>query len=210
MSVSKMEEGKVFVVSGPSGSGKGTVIGILQEIYTGMEVAVSATTRAPREGEAEGVNYFYKTKAEFEELIKNDEVLEYTIYNGNYYGTLKSEAERITEKGKDLVLEIEVNGCGQMKRKLGSRCVAIMLTAPDSKELERRLRGRGTETEDEIQRRLRRALDEVKEVTKYDYLLINENGKADKCAEDLLAVITAERLKADRAEEYLRENYPEI
>lgn len=201
--------GIVYVISGPSGSGKGTVIDLLREMYPGMGIAVSATTRLPREGEAEGVNYFYKTREEFEELIEKGEVLEHTVYNGNYYGTLKSEADRINGEGKDLVLEIEVDGCGQMKRKLGDRCVTVMLAAPDSAELERRLRLRGTESEEQIQSRLRRAIEEVRHAPEYDYLLINETGKAAECAENLLSVIRAGHFRTKNCLDRFYEGYPE-
>ena len=201
--------GLVFVISGPSGSGKGTVVDILREIYDDVGVSVSATSRQPRPGERDGVNYYYKTREEFESLIKNNEVLEYTQYNGNYYGTLKSEADRITESGKDLILEIEIDGGSQVKRLLGDRCINIMLTAPDATELERRLRDRGTETEEAILGRLKRAKEEIREGVNMDYLVVNETGKSRECAEKLLTIIKAEHMRAHRAEEYLKRNFPE-
>ncbi len=205
--MTERDHGLVFVISGPSGSGKGTVIEELGKIYDRTGVAVSATSRKPREGEKEGVNYFYKTRKQFEKMVRDGEILEYTEYNGNYYGTLKSETRRITEEGRDVILEIEVDGCGQVKRLLGDGCVTIMLTAPDREELERRLRGRGTETEEEIQRRLERALFEVSQTPKYEYLLINETNRADKCARDLLSVIRAEHLRTCRSGEVFEEGY---
>jgi len=201
--------GLVFVISGPSGSGKGTVVDILRKIYDDVGVSVSATSRQPRPGERDGVNYYYKTREEFESLIKNNEVLEYTQYNGNYYGTLKSEADRITESGKDLILEIEIDGGSQVKRLLGDRCINIMLTAPDATELERRLRDRGTETEEAILGRLKRAKEEIREGVNMDYLVVNETGKSRECAEKLLTIIKAEHMRAHRAEEYLKINFPE-
>ena len=201
--------GLVFVISGPSGSGKGTVVDILRKIYDDVGVSVSATSRQPRPGERDGVNYYYKTREEFESLIKNNEVLEYTQYNGNYYGTLKSEADRITESGKDLILEIEIDGGSQVKRLLGDRCINIMLTAPDATELERRLRDRGTETEEAILGRLKRAKEEIREGVNMDYLVVNETGKSRECAEKLLTIIKAEHMRAHRAEEYLKRNFPE-
>jgi len=201
--------GLVFVISGPSGSGKGTVVDILREIYDEIGVSVSATSRSPRPGEADGVNYYYKTREEFESLIKNGEVLEYTQYNSNYYGTLKSEADKITASGKDLILEIEIDGGGQVKRLLGDKCINIMLIAPDAAELERRLRDRGTETEEAILGRLARAKEEIKEGIKMDYLVVNETGKSRECAEKLLTIIKAEHMRAHRAENYLKKNFPE-
>ena len=201
------DHGLVFVISGPSGSGKGTVISELAKIYPKTDVAVSATSRKPREGEKEGVNYFYKTRKQFEKLVKDGEILEHTEYNGNYYGTLKSETKRIMDEGNDVILEIEVDGCSQVKRLLGDSCVTIMLTAPDRAELERRLRGRGTETEEEIQKRLSRALFEVSQTPNYEYLLINETDRADECAKDLLSVIRAEHLRTARSSEVFEEGY---
>ena len=199
--------GMVLVISGPSGSGKGTVIGILEEIYPNMGLAVSATTREMREGEAEGVNYFYKTREEFEKMIAGGEVLEYTIYNGNYYGTLKSEAERITAEGKDLVLEIEVDGAGQIKRLMGDKATAVMLIAPSGEEQERRLRGRGTESDEVIAARVKRAREEIREAPKYDYVVVNETDRAEECARDILAIIRAEHMRSDRMQAYIHDYF---
>ncbi|MBQ9717456.1 MAG: guanylate kinase, partial [Clostridia bacterium] len=163
------KRGIVIVISGPSGSGKGTVVKELRAICPTMQVSVSATTRQPREGEQNGVDYYFKTREEFEGLIERGEVLEYTQYNGNYYGTLKSEAERIISEGDDLILEIEVDGGGQIKRLMGDRVCGIMLIAPDAAEQENRLRGRGTESEEVIKGRLSRAREEILEAPNYDY-----------------------------------------
>lgn len=190
--------GIVFVISGPSGSGKGTVVEILRGMYKGAGVSVSVTSREPRDGERDGVNYYYKTAEEIEELIKTGQMLEYTRYNGNYYGTLKSEAERITAEGKDLILEIEVDGGAQIKRAMGDKCVLIMLTAPDSDELERRLRGRDSEEEDVILGRLARAHEEIKLVPAYDYVVVNQSGAAQECANDVFTIIRAEHMKSSR------------
>lgn len=202
------KNGIVFVVSGPAGSGKGTVVELLRQMYDDVGVSVSATTRQPRPGEVHGKSYYYKTREEFEALIKDGEVLEYTCYNGNYYGTLKSEAERILESGKDMILEIEVDGGSQVKKLLGSNCINVMLIAPDAEELERRLRGRGTETEDAIIARLNRSKEELKELVNYDYMVVNETGKSAECAEKLLTIIKAEHMKAHRADAYIKANYP--
>ncbi len=198
-----MTKGIVIVISGPSGSGKGTVVDVLREIYPTAGVSVSATTRGKRPGEVDGVHYHYKSREEFEELIKNGEVLEYTEYNGNYYGTLKSEADRIVNSGKDLILEIEVDGAGQIKKLLGDECTAVMLVAPDGAELERRLRDRGTESEEAILGRLARARDEIKLAPMYDYIVVNENGKIKECAENIMAIIKAEHQKYSRREDFI-------
>ena len=191
--------GIVIVISGPSGSGKGTVVDILRGMYESAGVSVSATSRKPRDGEKEGVNYYYKTPEQFEGLIKNGEMLEYTKYNGNYYGTLKAEAERIIGEGKDLILEIEVEGGAQIKRIMGDNSVLIMLTAPDPEELERRLRGRGTDADDVIAGRMARAHEEIKLAREYDYVVVNGNGAPEECAETILSIIKAEHMKSVRS-----------
>ncbi len=198
--------GIVFVISGPSGSGKGTVVDILRKIYPNAGVSVSATSREPREGETEGVNYYYKTRDEFEKLIKNNEVLEYTEYNGNYYGTLKSEAERIIGSGQDLILEIEVDGGRQIKKLLGDDCVLIMLMAPNSDEQEKRLRERGTESDDVINGRLERTREEINEASAYDYIVVNENKKSSECAGVIVSIIKAEHKRYKRNKAFI-ENY---
>ncbi len=202
-----MSNGIVFVISGPSGSGKGTVVELLRSIYPDAGVSVSATSRLPREGEKEGVSYYYKSKEEFESLIEAGQVLEYTQYNGNYYGTLKSEVERITAEGKDVILEIEVDGGGQVQRLLGNRCVRIMLIAPSAQEQERRLRDRGTESEEVIQGRLARAKAEILEAKNYEYVVVNETDRTKECAEEILAIIKAEHRQSDRMMEYIREYF---
>lgn len=202
-----MNNGIVFVISGPSGSGKGTVVEILREIYPEAGVSISATSRKPREGEREGVNYYYKTREEFEALIEADEVLEHTEYNGNYYGTLRSEVQRIIGEGKDIILEIEVDGGGQVKRLMGDDCVTIMLIAPSAEEQERRLRGRGTETEDVIAGRLDRAKAEIREAVNYDYVVVNKTGGTEECAAEIMSIIKAEHRKSRRMNAYIGEYF---
>ena len=201
------KRGIVIVISGPSGSGKGTVVKELRQICPSMQVSVSATTRQPRAGETDGVEYYFKTREEFEGLIERGEVLEYTQYNGNYYGTLKSEAERIISAGNDLILEIEVDGGGQIKRLMGDECVSVMLIAPSAAEQESRLRGRGTEAEDVIQGRLARAKAEIREAVNYDYVVVNESGRQAECAENILGIIKAEHFKTARMSSYIAEYF---
>lgn len=199
--------GIVVVLSGPSGSGKGTVVGELHRLCPEMKVAISATTRQPRAGEEDGVHYYFRTREEFEGLIERGEVLEYTQYNGNYYGTLKSEVDRIISAGDDIILEIEVDGGGQIKRLLGDECVSVMLIAPSAAEQEIRLRGRGTEAEDVILKRLERAREEVRLAVDYDYIVVNESGRSDECAENILAIIKAEHNRTSRMSNRLAEYF---
>lgn len=189
-----MRKGILFIISGPAGSGKGTVVQKLLSAHPDLKLSVSATTRAPRPGEINGVHYYYLSKEEFEERIKNSEMLEYTTYSQNYYGTPKKEVLEAMDKGIDVILEIEVDGAMQIKSMVEGS-VAIMLTPPDSDVLESRLRGRGTETEDVIKWRLERAKEEIKLLPKYDYSVINEDNKSDECAELIYSIIKSEHQK---------------
>ena len=190
-----MDKGLIFVVSGPAGSGKGTVVKLLREKIPTLGFSVSATTRAPRPGEVDGVNYYYISRERFGELLADGKILEHTEYCGNLYGTLKSEAERVLAEGRDIILEIEVEGALQVKKLMPDDTVTIMLIAPDKNELERRLRGRGTETDDVILNRLDRAITEIGLAEKYDYVVTNETDKSDECADKIRSIITAEHLK---------------
>ena len=165
------EKGLLIVVSGPAGSGKGTVNGILLESPE-FAYSVSATTRAPRPGEVDGVNYHFITKEDFEARIARGEMLEYTSYCGNYYGTPLREAIEVMESGRNLILEIEVEGAQNVKR-IYPEAVLIMLLPPSFAVQESRLRGRGTETEEKICARLARTREEIPLVDHYDYVVYN-------------------------------------
>ena len=190
------EKGLLVVVSGPAGSGKGTVLP--KVIAAGnFRFSVSATTRAPRPGEKEGVNYHYLTRDAFEARIAAGEMLEYTTYCNNYYGTPKKEAEAVLETGCNLLLEIEVEGAANVKKAYPD-AVLIMLLPPSYAVEEARLRGRGTESEEALVRRLEQARYEVKQAPHYDYIVYNRDGEADRAAEDILAIVRAERLRTAR------------
>ena len=195
-----MKKGTFFVLSGPSGSGKGTV---LQEVLRKSDrivYSVSATSRSPRTGEVDGINYYFKSREEFETLIKADAFIEYTETYGNYYGTLKSEVERAKALGKHLILEIEVDGATQIKKQY-PEAVLVMVTPPSVTEQSRRLHSRGRDTEESIARRLKRAEAELDYLPKYDYLIVNEDGKLDRATDDFLTVAHAEALRtAHRAD----------
>lgn len=187
-----MEKGLLVVVSGPAGSGKGTVNKILMD-RPDYAFSVSATTRAPRPGEVDGVNYHYISVEEFEKRIAADELLEYTKYCGNYYGTLKKETEAVLESGRNLILEIEVEGAMNVKRLCPDSAVLIMLLPPTYAVQEQRLRGRATETEEVILKRLERAKEEMEYLSQYDYVVYNHDGRAEECAEEINGIVRAEK-----------------
>ena len=191
-----MEKGLIIVVSGPAGSGKGTVNRHLLD--TGKYVfSVSATTRAPRPGEVDGVNYHFITEEDFKKMIETGEMLEYTYYSGNYYGTPKKEALEVIESGRNLLLEIEVEGAMNIK-KAYPEAVLIMLLPPGFKTQEKRLRGRGTETEEKILARLARTREEVVLLPNYDYVVYNDDGCDVECAEEIEAIVFAEKRATKR------------
>ena len=200
-----MKKGIMLVVSGPAGSGKGTVNAHL--FATGDFVfSVSATTRAPRPGEIDGVNYHFITKEDFASRIENGDMLEYTEYCGNFYGTPRKEAEEVLASGKNLILEIEVEGAENVKKKFPD-AVLVLLLPPSYEVQEQRLRGRGTETEEKITQRLARAKEEIYHASSYDYVVYNYDGADRQAAEQILAIVSAEKCSLSRnprvAEEYL-------
>lgn len=194
------KKGILLVVSGPAGSGKGTVLSILQSKYEGFACSVSATSRPKLANEAEGVNYYYISREKFESMLENGEILEYTEYCGNYYGTPKSEVDKIIASGKNLILEIEVDGAMQIKRKYPD-AVLVMIIPPSAKKQEERLRTRNRDTEEQIERRMRRAHSEIKRIDMYDYVVINDDGKAEAAADSLYAITVAEKNRASRTSE---------
>ena len=183
-----MSKGKILVISGPSGAGKGTVVNRLLEIDDTVCLSISATTRNKREGEEHGVHYFYISKEDFLSKIENNELLEYNCYNGNYYGTLKSYVDSLVESGKNVILEIDINGGFQIKEKC-PEAVLIFLTATSFEEIERRLRKRNTESEEAIQKRLEIAKAETERSKEYDFIVYNED--VDKCARSIIDIINA-------------------
>ena len=191
-----MNKGLMIVVSGPAGSGKGTVNAHL--IASGdYRFSVSATTRAPRPGEIDGVNYHYITKEEFLARIDSGDMLEYTEYCGNYYGTPKKEAEETLALGKNLLLEIEVEGARNIKAKY-PEAVLVLLLPPSHSVQEQRLRSRGTETEDKILLRLARAKEEIAFADCYDYVVYNHDGRDKEAAQEILSIVAAEKASLKR------------
>ena len=201
-----INKGLMLVVSGPAGSGKGTVNGMLMK-REDFAFSVSATTRQPRPGEIDGVNYHYVSREEFLARIESGDMLEYTEYCGNFYGTPLKEAEEVLASGKNLILEIEVEGAENVKKKYPD-AVLVLLLPPSYAVQEQRLRGRGTETEEKITERLARAKEEIAHASSYDYVVYNYDGKDAEAAEQILAIVSAEKCSLARntsvAEDYLK------
>ena len=187
-----------FVLSGPSGCGKGTIVKELLKKYPEtFALSVSATTRAPRVGEVDGVHYYFITREEFEHRIDDQQILEYTSYCGNYYGTPKKELYERTVSGINVILEIEVEGAMNVRR-LCPEAVLIYVLPPDAETLEARLRGRGTNTEEDIANRLATAREEIRCLPDYDYIVINENDGAEAAADEIVNIIASEQHKVSR------------
>ena len=180
-----MSKGKLVVISGTSGVGKGTVLGIMMERRKDLVFSVSATTRAPRPGEVDGVHYYFITKERFEEMIAGGEFLEYDAHMANYYGTPRAQAEEKMERGS-VLLDIDPKGAQQVKA-AAPEAVLVFIMPPSMEELERRLRGRGDTPEEQIALRMERAVWEMEQRHWYDHVVVNDD--ADRCAEEILKII---------------------
>lgn len=183
-----MSKGKVFIISAPSGTGKGTVISKILELCGGVEMSVSATTRKPREGEADGKHYHFLSMEQFDEMIENDQFLEYATYAGNKYGTPLPPIIEKTSEGIHIILEIEVQGFKQVKSKM-PEAVSIFIVPPSMEELERRLRSRGTDDEETIIKRLAIAKSELLVSEEYDYIVVND--VVDRAANEIINIINS-------------------
>ncbi|MED3725054.1 guanylate kinase [Priestia endophytica] len=190
------EKGILIVLSGPSGVGKGTVRkALFSEEELSLQYSISATTRKPREGEVHGVDYLFKERGEFEEMIKNDQLLEWAEYVGNYYGTPVEYVQKTLDEGKDVFLEIEVQGAMQVKKAFPEG-LFIFLAPPSLSELRNRIVTRGTESEDLIHNRLTAAKEEIEMMDSYDYVV--ENDKVEHACDKIKAIVTAEHCKRSR------------
>lgn len=200
-------KGILVVVSGFSGVGKGTLMKLLTERYGHYALSISATTRPPREGEVDGREYFFKSRDEFETLIAEDRLIEYAEYCGNYYGTPRDYVEDQMEQGRDVVLEIEIQGALKVKQKY-PETLLLFVMPPDADTLASRLRGRGSETEDAVRSRLARAVQEAEGVEQYDYMIIND--VLDESVEKLHYLIESQHYKINRNLDFIEQIRSEV
>ena len=191
------KQGTLVVVSGFAGTGKGTVMKELLSRYDSYALSVSATTRNPRPGEVDGREYFFKTKEEFEQMIAEDAFVEHACYVGNYYGTPKKYVQEQLSAGKDVILEIEIQGALKIKSQFPD-ALLLFIAPPSADVLKTRLVGRGTETEEVIEQRLARAVEESKGIENYDYLVVNDD--LDECVETVHQMIQSAGWKMSRRE----------
>lgn len=201
------KRGLLIVVSGPSGAGKDSVCNLVKEKNNNMWISISCTSREIRKGEEDGINYFYLTKEEFENKIKNNDFLEYAIYNNNYYGTPLYKIEENLNKGIDVVLVIEVQGALKVK-KIYPDAIFIFILPPSMEELKNRLIKRGTESTEKILERFKTAYKEINEISKYNYVIVN--NILDEAVSKMQSIIVAERCRVDRIEETDLSNTEEL
>ncbi len=198
------KRGLLIVISGPSGTGKGTICRELLNLRPNIIFSVSATTRLARQGEMEGQNYFFVSKDEFKNMIKDNQLLEYAQVYGNYYGTPKNYVLENLSKGKDVLLEIDIEGALQVKEKF-SDGVFIFILPPSLQELKRRIVGRGTESQQDIERRYGCAIEEIQQIDRYDYAIINDD--IEKAIRDVESIIQAEKCKVSRIYNELKKKF---
>ena len=202
-----MEKGILIVLSGFSGAGKGTLMKELMKTYDNYALSVSMTTRSPREGEEDGREYFFRDRKVFEEKIAQNGFIEYAEYCGNYYGTPQDYVEAKLEEGKDVILEIEIQGMRKVKA-MFPKMLSLFVTPPSARELEKRLRGRGTETEEVIKKRLSRATEEAEGVEDYEYIVINDDLKT--CVEEIHGIVKAAKRATLRNEGFIKQIKEEL
>jgi len=190
-----MTKGRVFIISGPSGSGKDTVLKKIFERLPEISFSISSITRDMREGEVEGEKYNFISREKFEQMIANDELLEHNVFVGNYYGTPKAPVTQCIENGRDMIIEVDVNGAGQIRQKM-PESVSIFIMPPSLEVLKARLCGRGTDSDEVIEKRLGEALREISSSVDYDYIVVNDN--LETAVDNIVSIISVDRFKTDR------------
>ncbi len=193
-----MQQGKLFVLSGPSGVGKGTILARLFVDFHDIEYSVSATTRQARAGEVQGENYYFLSEEEFFQLVENDQLIEWANVHNNYYGTPKEYVDKTLKKGQDIILEIDIQGAKQVRENYPD-AVFIFLLPPSLQELEQRLEQRGSEDKRNKKIRLRNAREEMQEKQKYDYVIIND--RIEETVDQLRSIIIAESCRIDKEDD---------
>lgn len=200
-------DGILIVVSGFSGAGKGTLMKALLKEYDNYALSISMTSRKPRPGETDGKEYFFVTREKFEQTIKEDGLLEYAEYCGNYYGTPQAYVESQLKAGKDVILEIEIQGALKVKEKIPNSLL-LFVTPPSAVELKNRLVGRGTETQEVIDARMRRAMEESEGIEAYEYLIVNDD--LEETVKELHSIVQAAKCSPDRNKEFLQKIRQEL
>lgn len=203
------KRGILLVVSGPSGVGKGTICGQLLQELQDIQFSISVTTRAPRPNEQDGVNYYFITEDEFQSMRAAGELLEWAEVFGNYYGTPRKAVEKALDEGKDILLEIDIQGALQVKAAF-PECVLVFVWPPSYQELERRIRQRGTETPESLSRRLRKAKLEMSHVVNYDYVVVNQPGQVAAAVKEIEAILIAEKARVARLMPWLQQSLKEV
>ncbi len=197
-----MNKGGIFIISGPSGSGKDTLLVELFKKCPEIKFSISSITRPMRQGEKEGEKYNFISREKFEEMLKNDMLLEHNVYVGNYYGTPKQPILDAAENGFDIIIEVDVNGAKQIREKL-PEAVSIFIMPPSFEELKRRLSGRGTETQELIGKRMESALSEIQRATEYDYIVVNDD--IPTAVDDIISIVSNSRLILKRQKHIIDE-----
>lgn len=198
----KNKDGLLVVFSGPSGVGKDSLLQRLLEVNPQISLSISATTRAPRGAEQHGKDYYFLTKEKFQEIIKQDGMLEHAVYCDNYYGTPRQLVEEGIRQGRDVILEIEVQGGAQVRQK-NPASVSIFVLPPSMRVLSQRLHKRGTDSEEVIQKRLAKAREEIQKAEQYDYVVINDD--LEECVQEICEILSAEKKKASRSGKLIEE-----
>ena len=201
------QNGILIVISGFSGAGKGTLVKALLQKYSNYALSVSMTTRAPREGERDGIEYFFTTREKFEETIRENGLIEYAPYCGNYYGTPRAYVEEQMSLGNNVILEIEIQGALKIKEKF-PESLLIFVTPPSAEELKRRLEKRGTDSSEVIAKRLSRAAEESEGIEAYDYIVVNDD--LDTCVDEVHRLVEAARRAPVRCQEFIKEIREEL